>query len=598
MSLPTTTSPSHTPADTSVRVPQISSKMTVGKASLLLALMIAIARITGFGRMVVTSTIFGLNATTDAYNAAFNIPDTISIIIAGGALATGFVPVFTEYLAQGRPEAAQRTFRAMFTLLLIFFGGLTVLLFALTYTKWSALLCPTPILPKVPTSQQIAAYQLAMADYPRNLELFQHTLRILLVAQFIFVIGGMFTGTLNALRLFWYPALQPVFWNCGIILFGVIGPKFFNAGIESQAWGALLGAVAGSALIQIPAIYRNHLSLKPLFDCKDPGVARVMKSLLPIVFGLASGQIIAMNLPRFFGIALGEGTISGLDNANRLMQVPIDVLASGPAIALYPTMALLAAQGQYHQLRFQLVATLRRILVMTLLASALLMALRVPLIQVLLEHGKFTAQDTQFTAPILLCYCFGVVGLSLQRLLARGFYAMGETRTPVLAGVSAMLYFCASSYLLTLVVKGNKPLLTLAPSLLALNAALAITIVALWMGFSLQKRLGGWDFGETLAALRKGLLASLATYAVASLVVQTGENWLANYHGGHLMQLAAQVAVLIMGGALGALTFLVAAAILKLQEVEALTRRLPGVQTDARYFQTVTFPNPNEGAGL
>ena len=141
-------------------------------------------------------------------------------------------------------------------------------------------------------------------------------------------------------------------------LFGIIGPKFFGAGIESQAWGALFGAIAGSALIQIPAIYRNHLSLKPLFDFNDPGVRRVMKSLLPIVFGLASGQIIAMNLPRFFAIGLGEGSISALDNANRLMQVPIDVLASGPAIALYPTLALLAAQGQFNQLRFQLVATL------------------------------------------------------------------------------------------------------------------------------------------------------------------------------------------------------------------------------------------------
>ncbi len=564
----------------------------------MLAAMIAIARITGFGRLVVTSTIFGLNATTDAYNAAFNIPDTISIIIAGGALATGFVPVFTEYLAQGRPEAAQRTFRAMFTLLLLGFGALTVLMFAFTFTAWSASLCPTPVLAKSPTVQQLEIYRQAMADYPRNLELFRHTLRILLVAQFIFVIGGMFTGTLNALRLFWYPALQPVFWNCGIILFGILGPKLFGAGIESQAWGALFGAVAGSALIQIPAIYRNHLSLKPLWDFNDPGVRRVMKSLLPIVFGLASGQIIAMNLPRFFGIGLAEGTISGLDNANRLMQVPIDVLASGPAIALYPTLALLAAEGKYNQLRFQLVGTLRRILVMTLLASALLMALRVPLIQVLLEHGKFDAQDTQFTAPILLCYCFGVVGLSLQRLLARGFYAMGETKTPVISGVLAMIYFCASSYLLVYIAKNDKPLLAAAPAILALNAAFAITFVAIWMGFSLNRRLGGWDFGETAVALRKGSVAAVVAYLVASIIVRGGENWLTAHAGGHLMQLVAKLAILMAGGALGGLTFLVAAAILKMQEVENLTRRLPGGQTDPKYFQRVTFPNPNEGQGL
>lgn len=564
---------------TTARVPQISSKMTVGKASLMLAAMIAIARITGFGRLVVTSTIFGANAKTDAYNAAFNIPDTISIIIAGGALATGFVPVFTEYLSQGRPEAAQRTFRAMFTLLLLVFGLLTGVLFALTFTPLSALLAPENA-------------------SPENLRLYNHTLRILLLAQFIFVIGGLFTGTLNALRLFWFPALQPVFWNGGIILFGIIGPKFFGAGIESQAWGALFGAIAGSALIQIPAIYRNHLSLKPLLDFKDDGVRRVMKSLLPIVFGLASGQIIAMNLPRVFGKGLGEGAITGLDNANRLMQVPIDVLASGPAIALYPTLALLAAQGEYNQLRFQLVATLRRILVMTLLATALLMALRVPLIQVLLEHGKFNAKNTQFTAGILFCYCFGIVGLSLQRLLARGFYAIGETRTPVLAGVTAMAYFCISSYALVKVMQGEASLRDTAPALLALNAALSVSFVAVWMGFSLSHRLGGWDFGETAAALRKGIIAALIAYVTASLVVWGAENYLPRFQNHQSLQLLMQIVTLTMGGIVGGGAFLVAAAILKLQEVESLTRRLPGGQTEAKYFQAVRFPNPNEGAGL
>lgn len=579
-------------------MPQISTQMTVGKASLMLAAMIAVARITGFGRLVVTSTIFGLNAKTDAYNSAFNIPDTISIIIAGGALATGFVPVFTEYLAQGRPEAAQRTFRAMFTLLLIVMAMLTVILMFFTFTPWSAGMVPKPVKPLHPTPEQLKIYWQSVAEYPQNIELFRHTLRILLGAQFIFVLGGMFTGTLNALRLFWYPALQPVFWNCGIILFGVIGPKFFGAGIESQAWGALFGAILGSALIQIPTIYRNHLSLKPLFDFGDPGVKRVMKSLLPIVFGLASGQIIAMNLPRFFGVGLSEGTISGLDNANRLMLLPIDVLASGPAIALYPTLALLAAQGQFNQLRFQLVATMRRILVMTLLATALLMALRVPLIQVLLEHGKFDAADTQFTASILFCYCFGVVGLSLQRLLARGFYAMGETRTPVVAGVVAMAYFCISSYLLVVAAKGDKAALEAAPPLLALNAAFAISFVALWMGIALSRRLGGWDFGETAAAFRKGLIAAIAAYLVASLIARGGGQWMEGHHGGRLMSLILHSAILVLGGVLGGLTFLVSAAILKLQEMETLTRRLPGVQTEPKYFQIANLPNSSEGSGL
>ena len=254
-------------------VPQISNRMTVGKASLMLAGMIALARLTGFGRMVVTSHIYGQNQVTDAYNAAFNIPDTISIIIAGGALATGFVPVFTEYLSQGRAEAAQRTFRAMFTLLLLVFGALTIGLFALTYTRWGTMLAPAPpFKPAFPTAENLRIYRESLAAYPQIVELYLRLLRILLFAQFIFVVGGLFTGTLNALRLFWYPALQPVMFNCGIIIFGIALPLFFKMGIESQAWGALAGAIVGSLLIQMPAVLRNGLSLAPLWDLHDAGV--------------------------------------------------------------------------------------------------------------------------------------------------------------------------------------------------------------------------------------------------------------------------------------------------------------------------------------
>ena len=564
------------------RVPQISSRMTVGKASLLLAAMIGISRLTGFGRMVVTSHFYGQNEVTDAYNAAFNIPDTISIIIAGGALATGFVPVFTEYLSQGRAEAAQRTFRAMFTLLLVVFGALTVALFAATYTPWGTLLAPRDA-------------------SPENLELYLRLLRILLVAQFIFVLGGMFTGTLNALRLFWYPALQPVFFNCGIILFGILGPKLFDADISCQAWGALFGALAGSLIIQVPALYRNHLSLKPLWDVRDPGVQRVMRSLLPIVFGLASGQIIAMNLPRFFAKELGEGAISALDNANRLMQVPIDVLASGPAIALYPTLALLAAQGRHEQMRFQLAVTLRRILVMTMLATALLMALRVPLIQVLLQHGKFTKADTDFTAGVLFAYGFGLVGLSVQRLLARGFYAMGQTIQPVTIGLSAMALFCALAWSVVKLAQQAPEWRPLAPAALALSAGLSLTLTAVWMWFALKRRLGGWDYGETRQAFWKGAAASLLAYFAALFVARYCSNWLATSplaQAGETTKLMARGVILCIGGMAGSAAFLVGAAILKLQEVEGLTRRLPGAQTGPKYFEVVRFPNPNEGAGL
>ncbi len=188
---------------TPARSPQISTAMSIGKAALMLSAMIALSRIAGFGRLVLTSYLYGISPVTDAYNAAFNIPDTVSILVAGGALATGFVPVLSSLVAKGDHAAAQRTFRSMLTLLMLAFGTLTVVLFALTYTPWGTLLAPQKVTPQVSA-------------------LYLHILRILLMAQFIFVMGGLFSGTLNALRLFWYSALQPVMYNIGIISLGII----------------------------------------------------------------------------------------------------------------------------------------------------------------------------------------------------------------------------------------------------------------------------------------------------------------------------------------------------------------------------------------
>jgi putative peptidoglycan lipid II flippase len=520
---------------------EISQSLTLGRASLLMAAMVALSRLTGFGRIMLTSYLYGRNATTDAYNAAFNVPDTISILIAGGALATGFVPVFTGFLSRGEEDAARRTFRAMLTLLGAAFGLLTLVLFALTFT---------------PLGRALALSQVR----PDKVDLYFYLLRILLVGQFFFVLGGLFTGTLNALRLFWFAALQPVVFNLGIIAFGIVLPQF-GMGIESQAWGALAGALIGSIFIQIPAVRRSGLSLVPLWDLRDEGVQRVLKSLLPIVFGLASGQIIALNLPRFLAGGLGEGDLTAIDNANRLMQLPLAIFASGPAIALYPTLSLLAAEGKMDELRVQLASALRRTLLLTMLATALLIALREPIVRLLLEHGKFTRADTDATTNVLLWYSLGIVGLSAQQMLARGFYARSDTKPPIYMGLAAMAIFCAMGVAVTRAEQGAAGL--------ALAASVALSVLGAWMWLSLRSRLGGWDNGATTNVLWKGTLAAVATYAAAVAVVHI-TNVLVTENGfdadttSALVKFAARFSVLTLGTLAGVGTFVAAAKILRL----------------------------------
>lgn len=515
-----------------------------------MAAMIGLSRLTGFGRMMLVSHLYATGSQAAVFEAAFNIPDTITILIAGGALATGFVPVFTSLIANGEHDAARKTFRAMWTLLGTAFGAVTLALLAWTWTPWAHLLAP----------QKIDA---------ASLDLYFHLLRILLVAQLFFVIGGLFSGTLNALRLFIYPALQPVMFNCGIIVFGIVLPVFFGMGIESQAWGALAGAIVGSLLIQLPAVRRHGLSLMPLWDLNDAGVRRVLKSLLPIVFGLASGQIIALNLPRFIAYATPL-QLPSIGYANRLMQVPLDLLASGPAIALFPTLALLAAQNNTGELRKQISLTLRRTLVLTALATALLAGLRVPLVHFLLEHGEFTATDTAIVAPVLGCYALCVLGLGAQQILARGFYAIGDVRPPIFIGLGAMALFAVAARLITAFIPGA--------SGLALAAAVAVTVLGFSLWWALRVKLGGWDEGATAVTLAKSAAAALASYGATYLVGQTGLHMISAAHldeasANVLLKYASRGAVVGIGAVCGALVFVILGSILRLNELRFITAK-------------------------
>ncbi len=525
--------PSSAPAASSARGPQISASMSVGRASLLLGLMVALSRLTGFGRVMLTSSLYGISSKTDAYNAAFNIPDTLSIIIAGGALATGFVPVFTGLLERGQSEAAVRTFRAMWTLLLAAFGLIVVVLFALTFTPVALLLAPAKVT-------------------PADAHLYLHLLRILLVSIFFYVLGGLFAGTLNAMRHFWYFALQPVAFNLGIIVFGIIGPKVFHAGIESQAWGALCGSIIGSILIQVPGLYRHGLTLKPLWDVRDAGVQQVLGGLLPIAFGLASGQMIALNLPRFFATGAPMGDLSALDNANRLMTVPLAVLASGPAIALFPTLVQLSANKRTSEMREEMAHSLRRALTLNFLACALLIALSQPLIHLVLQHGSFTAQNTRDTALVLACYAPGLIALSAQQFLSRGFYALNDTRTPTLIGAASMLFFFVTAWATLHLSRSTGG--HIAPAL-ALCSSLAIGVLSIWMARSLSHKLGGWDQGRTPQVLAKGsasaVAAGIAAFGIASVV--------------HAAPLA-----FLGGAAAGTFVFVFVGSVLELQEVSAV----------------------------
>lgn len=400
---------------------RVSDALSVGRASALLAGMIFISRVAGFGRNLLTSHYYGTGPEADAFNAAFAVPETLSIVIAGGALATGFVPTFSAYLSAGRHEDARHTFRALWTLLMVIVGALTLLLIGATYTPLLHFLAPE----KVPS------------------ELYFSNLRVLLVAQFFFILGGVFTGAFNSLRWFWLPALQPVFFNLGIIAFGLWGAAT-KSGIIWQGYGAIAGAIVGSILLQVPAAWRAGLSLAPVWDLHDEGVKRVLAALVPVFFGLASGRILSLQLPVQLAAMQGSEP-TAITNASRLAILPLELIASGSAIAIFPTLSLLAARGENDEIRRQLSAVLRRTIKLLVLAALALLLLAFPLVKLLFEHGKFNDADAALTAKVLMLTALSLPALGVQQLLARGFFALGDNATPVKAGAAAILLFCLLS---------------------------------------------------------------------------------------------------------------------------------------------------------
>jgi putative peptidoglycan lipid II flippase len=358
--------------------------------------------------------------------------------------------------------------------------------------------------------------------------------------------------------------------NMGIIVFGIVLPTCFGMGIESQAWGALVGAIIGSLAIQMRGVLRHGLSLQPLWDLKDAGVHKVLASLAPIVFGLASGQIIALNLPRF--VAYRAATeLPAIGYANRLMQVPLDLLASGPAIALFPTLALLFAQRKIEDMRGELAGALRRTLVLTILATALLAALRFPIVHFLLEHGDFSKADSKDVAPVLGCYAFCIVGLGAQQVLARGFYAMGEFVAPIIIGIVAMIVFAIMTQLVP--ASGAQ-----GAAGLAVAAAIAVTILGALLWISLKSKLRGWDKGATSRTFIKSLVAGAACYQ-ATLVtarlcfVFTTAAHLDQASTHSVLKYAARGGVVGVAAIVGTLAFVVVGAVIGLREVDAVKNR-------------------------
>ncbi len=505
----------------------------IARAAALVMALFVLSRLLGLAREMVIGARFGTSADYDAYLAAFTIPDILFTLIAGGALGSAFIPTFTGYFARGDAAGGWRLASAVINLLLVALTGAAVL-------AWlgAPLLVATVLVPGFPPAQQALTVAL---------------MRIMLLAPLFFGVSGVVMGILNARQHFLLPALAPSFLNLALIVAALLlAPRM---GVRALALGYVVGAVLHLA-VQLPGLSWVGARYRPLLTLRDPGVREVLRLMAPRVLGLAAVQLnflVNKNIASW----MGEGAVSALNYAWLLMLLPQGVFAQAVATAAFPTFAEQAARGEQAAMRHTLAATLRAVFFLTLPAAIGLMLVGRPLVALLFERGAFAAASTQAVAWALAFYALGLVGHAGVEIVARAFYALHDTWTPVWVGGLAMVLNILLSLALPTAFAsvGAPPHAGLA---LANSAATLLEMVAL-LGL-LRPRLGGLE-GRTLA--RSLGRSGLAVIAMAGVLL----GWQA---------LVSQASPLVGGGGgvlLGAAVYLGAAALLRADELRLLTRR-------------------------
>jgi putative peptidoglycan lipid II flippase len=381
----------------------------MGFAAALLMASVLLSRVVGFARDVVIAAEHGANASTDAYYTAFLLPDILAYFLAGGTLSITFIPLFSGYLARGDEEGGWRLFSTVATGV-----GILVLLGMVVGEVFAPWLVPL----LVPGFAEEGLSQCVRMT------------RIVLPNMFCFAIGGLLQATLLSKERFGWVALSPLVYS-GLLIGGglVLGPWL---GVEGFAWGAFAGAVVGPLLLPAFAV-RKSLRYSPRFDFGAPGFREYLRLAVPLMVG---ATLISVDewLIKGFGSFLDAGTVSWLQNARRLMLVPVAILGQAVGQAALPFLTRLYSEGKHDELAATLTAAMRALLFWSVIASGGLCVLARPAVFAAFRRYEFSAADAEGTSVLVVGFGLGVAAWSVQSLIVRGFYARKNTLEPMLVG--------------------------------------------------------------------------------------------------------------------------------------------------------------------
>lgn len=528
----------------------------VARSAGIVSLAVLASRMLGLVREMVFAYFFGASKSfaNDAYVIAFRIPNMLRDLFAEGALSSAFVPVFSEYLVKKDEKEAFRLSNLVTTALVLILGTIVVL----------------GIIFAVPIVGFIAP------GFQGNSEKFELTVRMTrIMMPFILLVAlaAQAMGVLNARGRFGVPALASSFFNLGSIIGGLLVAAFLadptfshpirsivekpTEGIIGMAYGVLIGGFLQYA-VQWPSLARAGFRYRPMLSFSDPGLRRILSLMGPAIIGGAAVQVNVLVNSNFASNIGGTGPVSWLSYSFRLMQFPIGVFGVAIATATLPAISRDAAAKAVNDFRHTLASSIRLALLLTIPSSVGLIVLRMPIIALIYQRGHFTANDTERTANVLAFFAIGLAGYSAIKILAPAFYALGDSRKPMIISLISM----AINYLMNwmLVDKFQERGLAFSTSAVAL-----LNFVLLYL--MMQRRLKGIEGRETTMAVGKIILASL----VMGLACWATTNGISKYAGDGL---AAKVANVIASVGIGAAVFYLSASLLGVEELRAATKAI------------------------
>jgi putative peptidoglycan lipid II flippase len=465
-----------------------SHQHTALSATLLLMGTVMLSRVIGYAREAYIAFAFGAGSQTDAYVAAFTLPDFLNYVVAGGAASITFISIYTRFLEQKREADAQKTFSIIITVMtaVLLIGTAFTEIFAPQFVQW-----------------------FVKGFRPEQIGLCVHLTRILLPAQIFFYVGGVVSAVLLSHRLFLLPALGPLLYNVFIIAGGVVGGRHF--GIASLAYGALAGSFVGPFLASVIGAARMGTGYRPSFDITNPAFREWVKLSVPLMLGFSLVTVDDWIMRHY--AASGAGDIARLNYAKRLFAVPIAVLGQATGQASLPFFARLFNENKRQQFADTVNDSVYRVSAASFLATGWMMAAALPLIDLVYRRGRFFFADAQETAIYFFWFSLSLALWSAQGLYARAFYAAGDTLTPM----AAVTVITAASLPMYSVLFHRFGVLGLA---WASDTGIGANLLALALLLHWKKlvRLGGLRWGEVAKAALVAVVAGGVSFEVAKVV--------------------------------------------------------------------------------